>query len=409
VRYEDYPTVQVIETVAGKVRDREFKVHPVADMFPMLDDEAYAELRDDISKNGQQQPIIIDYYEDDQEKMYIIDGRNRMKAIRELGHGFYVEEYKRRPVAKMKDIGQFILSLNLTRRHLTTAQKAVLANKLRGTYEAEAELRKQSNLKQNTDKENFPERGTEPEGQSRDLAGEQLGVSGKSVDKAREIAEKAPDVIKRIESGKVTSLGQAETLANLPEDQRKQALEEIDAGEAAKDVVKKVKQGDSSDERYTPVEYLASAKAVMGRIDLDPASCKAANERHAETLGELKYFSKEDDGLERDWKGNIWLNPPYSRGLINRFVDKLLTEIETGNLSQAVVLVNNGTDTEWFQHLLEACKGLIFPNHRIHFFFPDGTQKKQTRQGQAIFYFGSKHKAFINEFAQYGVVLKRAR
>lgn len=97
--------------------------------------------------------------------------------------------------------------------------------------------------------------------------------------------------------------------------------------------------GDS--EWYTPSQYIESARAVMGHIDLDPSSCEYANR----TIQADEYFTAEDDGLIQEWTGRIWLNPPYN--LAWKFVAKLLES----DFEEAIVLTNNATETQWFKGL----------------------------------------------------------
>jgi len=71
---------------------------------------------------------------------------------------------------------------------------------------------------------------------------------------------------------------------------------------------------DSGDfEYYTPTEIIEAARVVMGNIDLDPASCDFANE----TVLAKKYYSKLDNGLSKEWHGNIWMNHPFGKGEIS--------------------------------------------------------------------------------------------
>jgi len=91
--------------------------------------------------------------------------------------------------------------------------------------------------------------------------------------------------------------------------------------------------------------YIESARKVLGGIDLDPASNVVAQQ----TVMAERFFTIDDDGLRQEWTGRVWLNPPYSRGVISRFVNKLLTEYHAGRVTAAILLTNNFTDTKWWQ------------------------------------------------------------
>jgi len=66
-----------------------------------------------------------------------------------------------------------------------------------------------------------------------------------------------------------------------------------------------------SAEHYTP-EYVVEAarRTLQGKIDLDPASCHAANE----VVKARKYYTRTDSGLKNPWEGNLFINPPGDCG-----------------------------------------------------------------------------------------------
>jgi DNA N-6-adenine-methyltransferase (Dam) len=80
-----------------------------------------------------------------------------------------------------------------------------------------------------------------------------------------------------------------------------------------------------SSEHYTPAIYIEAAREVLGRIDLDPAS----NARAQKTVKAGAYFTEKDDGLQQEWRGNVWLNPPYG-DLVGEFIAKLSAELAAG-------------------------------------------------------------------------------
>jgi ParB family chromosome partitioning protein len=155
-------------------------------------------------------------------------------------------------------------------------------------------------------------------------------------------------------------------------------------------------------ESFTPSEYVEAARDVMGSIDLDPASCEAAQEViMAET-----YFTKEDDGLNQLWHGNVFLNPPYSHPEIKYFVDKLLNEIKNGRVKQAMLLTNNNTDTNFFHDAATIAAALCFTKGRINFLKPDGSTSSPTN-GQVFYYFGNHKKKFVEIFRGFGILMEK--
>lgn len=177
-----------------------------------------------------------------------------------------------------------------------------------------------------------------------------------------------------------------------------------ESGSGGDDSKPHVTHNSGNNEWYTPQKFIDSARMVMGDIDLDPASSDIANK----TVGAGMFFTKNDNGLEQDWRGRVWMNPPYAKSLIGLFAEKLKSEVEAGNVEQAVVLVNNGTETKWFCDMASVASGICFPSSRVSFLRPDGTTGSPL-QGQAILYVGPNLDGFVREFSHHGIVVEVLR
>jgi phage N-6-adenine-methyltransferase len=159
------------------------------------------------------------------------------------------------------------------------------------------------------------------------------------------------------------------------------------------------------DEWGTPLEIIELTRALFGRIDVDPASNEAAQKRIKAKL----YYTKADNGLEKPWIGKVFLNPPYSRRLIELFVDKLRVELASGRTVAAIMLVNNCADTRWFRKAARAASMICFPQARVKFLQPDGNKLGSPPRGQAILYFGPDPEGFKQHFRELGLVGKLSK
>lgn len=91
------------------------------------------------------------------------------------------------------------------------------------------------------------------------------------------------------------------------------------------------------------------------------------------------FFTEEDDGLEQDWYGNVWMNPPYGR-TIGLWMKKAYEQFSHCNV---VCLVPARTDTAWWHEY--AMKGEIeFIRGRLKF----GGHKNNAPFPSAIVVFG---------------------
>ena len=92
---------------------RTIRVHPVADLFPMMSDDEIADLAEDIKENGLIHPIIVN------DDGVLIDGRNRAKACEIAGVEPRIEKFNG------GDPRAFILAANIKRRHMSKGQQAM--------------------------------------------------------------------------------------------------------------------------------------------------------------------------------------------------------------------------------------------------------------------------------------------
>lgn len=166
-----------------------------------------------------------------------------------------------------------------------------------------------------------------------------------------------------------------------------------------------VKHNSGNNEWYTPSHIIAAVREVFGgTIDLDPASCPVANR----VVGATTFFTKEDDGLSRDWApfGSVFVNPPYGRerGAFSSFVEKIVREAIAG--AKMIVLVNNGTESKAGQRLLRACDVVCFLSGRVRFLDETGVPKYTPLQGQMVLGMNVDVAQFESVFGRLGVVLR---
>lgn len=162
-----------------------------------------------------------------------------------------------------------------------------------------------------------------------------------------------------------------------------------------------VSQNSGENEWYTPPEYIAAARAVLGEIDLDPASSDKANA----VVQASQIFTLQESGLEKPWHGRVWMNPPYAQPLVGQFAAKLADSVKTGDVLAAVVLVNNATETAWFTAIADVSSAVCFPTGRVRFWSPT-KETAAPLQGQAVLYAGPNTDGFCTEFRSFGLIAR---
>lgn len=97
-------------------------LHPVCKMLPRMSAEGFAQLKDDIAKNGLLEPIWT-------KNNQVIDGRHRLMACYELKIKPQFREYEG-PL----DVETFVYSLNLARRQMTRHERTWFIKRLLKTH-----------------------------------------------------------------------------------------------------------------------------------------------------------------------------------------------------------------------------------------------------------------------------------
>ena len=152
----------------------------------------------------------------------------------------------------------------------------------------------------------------------------------------------------------------------------------------------------------TPPHFIESARKVMGSIDTDPASSDEAQN----VVQAGVYYTEETNGLDKLWEGNVWLNPPYGRGLAKPFIVSLVEHFNGEYVHQAIVLLNTVYTSNWWNdsNIPDEYSALCLPRDRIAFINPEtGKPEKGNDRDQIIVYLGDNPTAFCEEFSKYGV------
>jgi phage N-6-adenine-methyltransferase len=370
----------VCATECGIIVDEEFR-----SLIPPLTDEERAGLEENLLRDGCLEPLIVWA-----ERQIMLDGHNRKDICDHYGIDYDVRELS---LPDRDAAADWIDAHQLGRRNLTPEQMSLL----RG--------RRYNRLKKEHggDRRSDDSRAQSDPLKTADRLAKEHGVSAPTIKRDGQYAEAVDKLGLQREAagGEVAASRQevvqaAKSLGDTPTpEQVQQARQAVTKPHVANN------SGDN--EWYTPEDYIKRAVAVMGGIDLDPASSLAANA----VVKADRFFSVDDDGLSQPWSGRVFMNPPYAQPLIQQFCEALADRCRSGHVTQAVVLVNNATETRWFQSLLGAASAVCFPAGRVRFWHPE--KKSAPLQGQAVVYIGKNRKGFVQAFKDLGSVCHVAR
>ena len=225
----------------SRINLNDFPIHPAAELFPMMSETEFQEMKEDIRLHGQSDDILM-------WNGQLLDGRNRLRACTELGiKPNWIElELSLDPVV-------WVLSHNLHRRHLTTAQRAMVADKLATLLHGDVASQKSD---------------ASIDASSQTEAAEKMHVSRKSVQRARKVRKTASKkVIEAVERGEMSLNAALETTKQKSE-----------AEKAAKQAAKAAKEAEKAAAKAAREEVKAAKAAEKIAREKAKADAKAAKE-----------------------------------------------------------------------------------------------------------------------------------
>jgi hypothetical protein len=122
-------------------------------------------------------------------------------------------------------------------------------------------------------------------------------------------------------------------------------------------------------------DHITPKREILDRIgplaDLDPAAAVIRP-------WDCAKVSWVTHGLERDWFGFVYLNPPFDRYVVGDWVAKLARH---GN---GICLLHARCEAGWFEPIWKHASGILFLADRLHFYKPDGSRQPANSGAPAV-------------------------
>jgi DNA modification methylase/ParB-like chromosome segregation protein Spo0J len=194
-------TADPMEAGSMTLRGADLPVHEACNIFPMMAPDEFAGLVADIRANGQREPIWLYRGE-------VIDGRNRLKACAEIGIEPQFREWD-----GDGSLVEFVVSLNLHRRHLSSGQRAACGSEIEERLAVEAKERQRAAGGDHKSSEARPKRPAKSvvaripqpiSDKARDQAARLIGSNSRYIQDAKAVKKAAPDLHEKVKAGKMT-------------------------------------------------------------------------------------------------------------------------------------------------------------------------------------------------------------
>jgi hypothetical protein len=246
------------------------KPHPLSEIFPAMEGTEYAALVADIEAHGQIQPLVM--YQGK-----ILDGRNRARACEKLGIKPKTTDYRG------TDPLGYVLSLNLSRRHLSESQRAMVAARVSELSERGGDRR---SAHQEANLQSKPTIAT---------AAKALNVSPRSTRDARKVVEKATPALRKAVERDEIPVSTAAKLVDEPASTQKAAADggKTVAREIVATIEKQKQEAHDSPAPFVRTLGLEVPPEIMARIEKE----QGLIDKMSKQLAELKRTYSEYEKL----------------------------------------------------------------------------------------------------------------
>lgn len=243
----------------------DYTAHEYADLFPMMGDDEFASLVEDVRRKGQIESIVLF-------KGQILDGRNRYKACKQLG----IEPRYKQFSGNDQQALEAVLSWNLERRHLSSSQKAAISVELVPLFDALEEQAKGRQLRtaENREKaslvnQKFEKQESHNERSTAHKAAAAMGTNRQYISDAKKLKDNAPEVLEQVKAGAI-NISEAKQIAKLAEGDRQQVLTVAEKTTGDKKAIKKALSDISRQQRIEKISEIAKGNSPLDQPTLFP-------------------------------------------------------------------------------------------------------------------------------------------
>lgn len=148
-----------------------------------------------------------------------------------------------------------------------------------------------------------------------------------------------------------------------------------------------------SNEWYTP-KYIFDAIGLQ--FDMDVAS-PPDGPRYTPCRSFIS-----QDSLEKEWKGTVWMNPPFGNQRIKKlWLGKFFQH------GDGIALIPDRTSASWWQEYANLAEIIVFVSPKVKFERPDGSLGESPSTGTCLFSVGQISNLALLECGL-GLTLRRA-